>query len=68
MIIKETKYVIATKEFPLEFEDKSGEYNTNKMQEAMFYDDKVNAEQQLNNNYDNPEEFIILPVVITYEI
>ena len=67
MIIRETKYVIATKEFPLLFEDIKSGYDTNKIQTAMFYNSESDANNELDR-YNNPEQRIILPVTITYEI
>jgi hypothetical protein len=68
MVIKTTKYVIATKEFPLVFEDNSlGDEDTESLEDAYFYHSEEEAINELDR-YDKPETRQILPVKITYEI
>ena len=67
MLIEKIKYIIATKEFPLEFDSIDGGYNTDKIEEAYFYNSKEEAIGELNR-FDEPDTRQVLPVKITYEI
>lgn len=65
MIIENKKYVIATKSFPLEFDDGSG----NRVSD--FNDAYIGTYEErkatLDECFDEPEEFQILEVKVTYE-
>lgn len=64
MIISEEKYCIASKEFPLKFYDNKGyEYDVFNRYILM---DKKDCEYELNE-YDEPEEYQILKVQVSYE-
>jgi hypothetical protein len=67
MKIEKNKYVIATKDFPLQFEDNftDGE-DTEFIEDAAFYDFKETAVEELDR-FDEPEKRQILKVKITYE-
>lgn len=68
MIIKKTKYVIATKEFPLAFDSEGSDgEDTADLEDAYFYDGREVAEKDLDR-FDEPETRQVLPVIITYEI
>ena len=63
MIISEEKYCIASKEFPLKF------YRCGNETDYFEHDllrSKESAEDELNT-YDEPEEYQILKVKVTYE-
>lgn len=66
MRIRKTKYVNATKNFPLEFggRDNNGE-DTDNLEEAYFYNSEAEAKNDLGR-FDEPTRQII-PVIITYE-
>lgn len=63
MIIKEEKYCIVRKEFPLKFMYDGNEYNSIKDIVLM---DKDECEDELQT-YDEPEENQIIKVIVTYE-
>lgn len=66
MKLTRTKYVIATKGFPLLFESRDCEgEDTEDFVDAMFYDTQKIAEDELTR-FDEPELRQILPVEITY--
>lgn len=65
MRVESTKFVIATKDFPLTFNFADGE-DTDIFEEANFYDTRKDAENELEK-FDEPEKRIILPVKISYE-
>jgi len=66
MKIRFNKYTLITKERPMEFID--GDCNTtDRIEEAMLNDSEIIANDVLKT-FDNPEEFEILPVNITYEL
>ena len=63
MIITEEKYCIASKEFPLRF------YRCGNETDVLEYDvlrSKESCEHELNT-YDEPDQFHILRVKVTYE-
>lgn len=67
MIVKKNKYVIATKSFPIVFDD--GDGNPEKdIENAYLYSDKGNAEKILNDEFEEPDNFQVLEVNITYEV
>lgn len=66
MKIVRKKYVIATREHPLQFDDSNG-YGTDYIDEAYLYDDQEDAERVLNT-FDDPNEHQVLPIEITYKI
>lgn len=67
MKIKRTKYVNATKSFPLEFEDADTDGNdTDLLEEAYFYNSEKEATNDLDR-FDEPETRQIIPVIVTYE-
>lgn len=66
MIVKKNKYVIATKDFPIVFDDGDGNLEKD-IQYAYLYPDKSCAEKILSNEFDEPDNFQILEVNITYE-
>lgn len=66
MILKYSKYAIATKQNPIEFICRNFD-TTNRLEEAMFNDNRETTEKIIQD-LDDPEEFEILPVSITYEI
>lgn len=65
MIIENKKYVIATKSFPLEFDDGSGN-GVNNFNDAYLgtYEERKST---LAECFDEPDEHQILEVKITYE-
>lgn len=63
MIISEEKYCIASKEFPLKFYRCGNE--TDYFENDLLRS-KESAEDELNT-YDEPEEFQVLKVKVTYE-
>jgi len=66
MKIRFNKYALITKERPMEFID--GNCNTtDRIEEAMLNDSEIIANDVLKT-FDNPEEFEVLPVNITYEL
>jgi hypothetical protein len=66
MVIEKTKFVIATKSFPLMFEnDECGD--TDYIEDASFYDEEKYAEDELSR-FDDPDTRLILPVKITYAL
>jgi len=66
MKIRFNKYVLITKERPMEFID--GNCNTtDRIEEAMLNDSEIIANDVLKT-FDNQEEFEVLPVNITYEL
>jgi hypothetical protein len=66
--IENIKYVIATKEFPLEFEDRNSEgEDTELIEDAWLYDSIQTAEVELDR-FDEPDKRQIVKVKITYEI
>ena len=67
MKIKRTKYVNATKSFPLEFDSAESEGDdTDILDEAYFYDSEKEATNNLER-FDEPDTRQIIPVTITYE-
>lgn len=67
MIVKKNKYVIATKSFPVVFDD--GDGNPEKdIEYAYLYSNKSYAEKILNDEFDEPDNFQVIEVNITYEI
>lgn len=65
MIIENKKYVIATKSFPLEFDDGSGNMVSD------FTDAYLGTYEEIKTQlgyFDEPEEHQILEVKITYEL
>lgn len=65
MIIENKKYVIATKSFPLEFDDGSGNMIND------FNDAYLGTYDEMKTKlgyFDEPEEYQILEVKIIYEI
>lgn len=66
MKIKFEKFVIATKSFPLEFDDGTGD-TVDDMEYAILYETEGNAEIELER-FDEPDQFQILPVKVTYEL
>ena len=68
MIIKEIKYVNATKEFPLMFDSaECGGKDTSELEKAYFYKSEKEAIND-TENFDEPETRQVLPVKITYEL
>lgn len=66
MKIKRTKYVNATKTFPLEFDRDDDGCDTDLLEEAYFYDSELEATTDLDR-FDEPETRQIIPVIVTYE-
>jgi hypothetical protein len=67
MTIKKTKYVNATKYFPLEFDSKDNDgEDTEFLEEAFFYDSEKEAKDDLER-FDEPDTRRIIPVIVTYE-
>ena len=64
MIITKEMYTIATKGFPLKFIDWNGEPRSNLSE--MVLGTKEECEYNLNT-FDEPEEYQILKVEVTYE-
>jgi len=66
MKIRFNKYALITKERPMKFID--GNCNTtDRIEEAMLNDSEIIVNDVLKT-FDNPEEFEVLPVNITYEL
>lgn len=63
MIISEEKYCIASKSFPLKFMQDGEEYDSI---DDIVLMTKESCEYELST-YDEPEEFQILKVKVTYE-
>lgn len=66
MIIQDKKYVIVSKEFPLEFYDGSGGFEKS-IDCAFLYDSKNFTERTLKDDFDEPDKFQIIDVMVTYE-
>ncbi len=67
MKIKRTKYINATKDFPLEFQSAEDDgFDTENLEEAFFYDSEKEATNDLDR-FDEPETRQIIPVIVTYE-
>lgn len=66
MIIKNEKYTIATKDYPLTFDDGNGN-SVDDLDDAYLDLSYDNTKARLEN-YDEPDEFQILKVRVTYEI
>lgn len=64
MIIEEEKYCIATKSFPLEFDDGRGNM-VNDFKDA--YLSPYEMTEKYLSYYDEPDEYQLLKVKITYE-
>ena len=64
MIISEIKYCIASKDFPLKFCDKNGN-ETHRFNHYLLMNSEE-AEHELSI-FDDPEEFQILKVEVSYE-
>jgi hypothetical protein len=68
MIIRSEKYLLATKKFPLQFDSKTSEGEmTDQIEDAYVYDTERDVDNELGN-FDHPEEFQAIKVIITYEI
>lgn len=67
MIIKNEKYTIATKDYPLTFDDGNGN-PVDDLDDAYLDLSYDNTKARLENCFDEPDEFQILKVCITYEI
>jgi hypothetical protein len=67
MKIRRTKYVNATKSFPLEFDGREDGEDTDLLEEAFFYDSEKEATDDLDR-FDEPETRQIIPVIVTYEL
>lgn len=63
MRVSKEKYCIASKLFPLMFYEDGTEYDDI---EDIYLTSKESAEDELNT-YDEPEEFQVLKVKVTYE-
>ena len=66
MKIKRDKYVISTTDFPLLFDDGSGN-SVDDLDDAMIYDNLESASLNFNK-FDDVDMFQILPISVTYEI
>lgn len=66
MKITNKKYVIATKNFPLRFNNGDG-YALDNIEGACFYHSAEDADYVLTHSYDEPEQYQIIKVDITYE-
>lgn len=66
MKIESEKYVIATIDKLIMFNDGNG-YDTDYIDEAYLYNNKEDAEKTLKT-YDNPSEYQVLKILITYEL
>lgn len=67
MKIKRTKYVNATKTFPLKFEDNDSE-DTDLLEDAYFYNSEKEAQDDVDGRFDEPETRQIIPITVTYEL
>lgn len=65
MKITNKKYVIATKDFPLEFDDGNGNRLDN-IEDARLYNDMEDVNSVLQY-FDDPDEHQIIQVNVTYE-
>ena len=66
MITTNTKYIIATKEFPLLFDDGDGNM-IDEVECAYLYDEKEHAQYRIDNTFDKPDSYMVLRVKITLE-
>lgn len=66
MITTNTKYIIATKEFPLLFDDGDGNM-IDEVEYAYLYDEKEHAQCIIDNTFDKPDNYMVLRVKITLE-
>ena len=64
MKVVKGKYFIASKSFPLMFYNDGKAYHS--IEDACLFDDKKDCEYELST-YDEPEECLILKVLVTYE-
>ena len=64
--ISKQKYVIVTKNFPLEFDDGNGN-SVDSIEEAYLYSYKEEADKILGH-FDEPDEHQVIKVDITYEL
>lgn len=65
MKITNKKYVIATKDFPLEFDDGNGN-RLDSIEDARLYNDMEDAKSVLQY-FDDPDEHQIIQVSVIYE-
>lgn len=66
MIIKMTKYAIATKTFPLMFTDESGEFYDSI--DEIVLNDSEEYTMDLISEFDEPENLQAAKINVTYEI
>lgn len=66
MIIKKKRYVIATREFPLMFDDGNGN-GVDAIEDAYLHDSEHKALDVLNTCFDEPSEHQVIEVTISYE-
>lgn len=66
MIIKNEKYTIATKDYPIKFDDGNGN-PVDDLDDAYLELSYDNAKSRLENCFDEPDEFQILKVKVSYE-
>ena len=65
MIIKTKKYMIVSNDYPIQFHAGDG-CMSDFFEEVLFYKSKEHANSELST-FDEPENFSILEVNITYE-
>lgn len=67
MIIKETKYVICSKYYPIEFESDFSGVMTENFKDSYLYSDMSEAEDGLCK-FDEPDKFQIRSVILEIQI
>jgi hypothetical protein len=65
MKIQHDRYVIATNAYPIQFDDGSG-YSVDEIDKAMMWFTQQYAEEELKK-FDEPEEYKIIKVKVSYE-
>lgn len=66
MVIRKKRYVIASKNFPLEFDDGDGCAMDN-IEDAYFYESRDDAMSVLSRCFDEPDEYQVIEVRVSYE-
>lgn len=67
MIIENNSYIVATKSFPILFIIENGELTEN-VSLAQKFSDRISAQTFIDEDLDNPNGFIPIPLKVTYQI
>lgn len=66
MITTNTRYVIATKQFPLLFDDGDGNM-IDSIDYALLYERRDQAQYRIDKAFDEPENYQVLCIKVTFE-